>query len=147
MSDLLDPILASLVILKRGDKAAFLLRTNTSWMNGYYGLAASGTVEANESFSKAAVREALEETGVQVRKEDLKYVHTMHYRGDKNLVYVIFEVLKWAGEPRNAEPDQHGDLAWFDLKNLPDTIVPPIRFALEQIEAGKTYSEFGWDEP
>ena len=27
----------------------------------------------------------------------------------------VWVVTEWVGEPRNAQPDEHDDLAWFDL--------------------------------
>ena len=48
MYDTATPYLASFVIIRKEGKIAFVLRTNTGWMNGYYGLP-SGKVEKVES--------------------------------------------------------------------------------------------------
>jgi 8-oxo-dGTP diphosphatase len=58
---------------------------------------------------------------------------------------VVFEVTNWTGEIHNAEPGIHKELTWFKIDSLPKNIIPATRFYLEQIEAGKTYAEFGWD--
>ncbi len=71
------PRIASYVIIRKANKVAFLLWSNTSWKNGFYGLP-SGKVEQNESFIAGAIREAKEEIGVDIDATDLKYVHTMH---------------------------------------------------------------------
>jgi 8-oxo-dGTP diphosphatase len=143
------PYVASFVILRKNGKVAFVLRTNTAWMNGYYGLA-SGKVEKNESYLAAAVREAKEEAGVEVKTGDLKHLITVHrFEPSKQAtdwVDVYFETTKWKGEPYNAEPEIHGELVWLDPKKLPKNIVPSVKYALEQIEAGKTYAEYGWEK-
>lgn len=146
--DTAKPYIAIYLILKKDGKVAFILRSKTDWMNNHYGLV-QGKVEKAESYSAAAVREAKEEANVIVRPEDLWHVHTVHrYEPSsqaKDWVDVYFEVTKWRGEPRNNEPHKHSELAWLDINNLPSNVVPCVKFALEQIQAGKTYSEYGWD--
>jgi len=142
------PHIASYVII-RNDKnqIAFVLRANTSWMNDHYGLP-SGKVEEDESYIQGAVREAEEEVGIKIKAEDLKHIITIH-RYEKSShaadwVDVYFETAKWRGEPFNAEPKVHSKLAWLDPQNLPKNVIPSVKFALEQIEAGNNYAEYGW---
>lgn len=138
------PYIASYVLIRKDNKVAFVLRSNTGWMNGYYGLP-SGKVEKQESFTEAAVREALEEIGVKVGPKDLRFVHVMHRvnKGEgTEWVDVCFEAIKWDGEPHNAEPHVHGELAWLEPGNLPKNVVPSVRYLIEQIEAGELFSEY-----
>lgn len=144
--DTAKPYIASYVIVHKNGKIASVLRSNTGWMDGFYGLPA-GKVEKDEQFSTAAIREALEEVGIKVAPNDLKFIHVMHRRAETDWVDIFFQAAKWEGEPTNAEPDVHSEVAWLDLNDLPENVIPAVRYALEQIEAGKTYSEFGWDEP
>jgi len=138
------PYIACFVLLRDGDKLACVLRENTGWMDGYYGLP-SGKVEWGEPFSSGAVREALEEVGVTIKPEDLHHALTLHrHSEDSDWVDVIFEVDAWEGEVINAEPHVHSEVAWLDLNNLPDNIIPAIRYSLEQIKLGNSYAEFGW---
>lgn len=139
------PYIASYVIIKKDGKIAMLSRENTGWMNGHYGLA-SGKVEKGESYTAAAIREAKEEIGITLESKHLEQIHTMHRKEEEGneWVDVYFKATKWIGEPYNAEPDQHGDLAWFDIKELAKNTIPSLRYALEQIEQGKVYSEYGW---
>lgn len=117
-------------------------------MNGYYGLPA-GKVEIGESFLQTAIREAKEETGVDVNEEDLEFVHLSHrsLRKENNgeWVDVYFKVRDWKGKPHNAEPDLHGELSWFSIDKLPDNLIPSTRFALEEIKKGKQYSNYGFN--
>ncbi len=113
-------------------------------MNGYYGLP-QGKVEKNESFSAAASREALEEVGIKVKPEDLKFVHIMHRHDETDWVDVFFEAESYEGVPLNAEPEVHGELAWFDPQYMPEKVLEYVRIALGHIENGSRYSEYNWD--
>lgn len=140
------PYIASFLILRKGDKIAFVLRKNTEYMDGYYGLPA-GKVENNENFSTAAIREGLEETGVTIKLDDIKHVHTTHRKSeDSGWVDVYFETHNWIGEPYNAEPHKSSKLTWLAFTALPDNIVPPVLAALEAIQEGIKYSEYGWED-
>lgn len=144
--DTATPYIASYVFFRRGDTVAFVLRSNTSWMNDYYGLP-SGKVEKGESYLQAAVREAKEEVGITVTEEQLRHALTVHRIESpeddaNNWVDIYFEVSSFDGEPYNAEPDVHSELAWLDINNLPDNVIPSVRHALAEIAVGKTYSEY-----
>lgn len=142
------PYLASFVILRKGNQAAFVLRENTGWMDGNYGLP-SGKVELKEPAIMAAVRELKEEAGVTAETNDLNFVHVCQRKStDNTLMWIdlVYETHKWRGEPYNAEPKVHGELKWLDLDNLPENIVPAVRHYFECIKQGKMYSEYGWEE-
>lgn len=145
--DIASPYLACYLIIRKAGKVAFLLRSNTDWMSGHYGLV-SGKVEKKEAFLKAAVREAKEEAGIDVKPEDIKHLLTLHrYEPSKQAedwIDIYFEITKWKGEPKNAEPHVHSELAWLDPKKLPKNVVASVKYSLEQIEAGNTYAEYGW---
>lgn len=53
------------VLIRKGDKILFVLRTNTGWMDGFYALP-GGHLEADENFTNAGVREAHEEVGITI---------------------------------------------------------------------------------
>lgn len=140
------PYTASYAIVRKADKIAFVLRKNTTWMNGYYGLP-SGKVEKAESFDEAVIREVAEEVGLQVDANAIRFAHLMHrYNPAEDMTWAdaYFEIDSFEGEPYNAEPDVHGELAWFALDNLPENVIPSVRFALERIEQGFVYTAYGW---
>ena len=144
--DIATPYAAAHIILRKDGKIAFVLRQNTKWGDGFYGLI-SGKVDHGENFLITAVREAKEEAGVTIKRQDLKHVLTAYRQSEDSLwVDICFETAKWHGEAYNAEPHKHGELVWLDPENLPENVVPPIRFYLEQIAAGATYAEYGWKQ-
>ncbi len=138
------PFVASYVLLKKDGKLAFVLRSNTGWMNGYYGLP-SGKVEKGESYTDAAIREAKEEAGIDILAEDLKFAHIMHRREGYDWVDVFFEVTKWKGDPYNAEPHMHSELVWLDPKALPKNTIASVKFALDRVANREKFSEYGWN--
>ena len=145
--DTARPYLAVFVIIRKQDKIACLLRSGTDWMNGYYGLPA-GKVEYGERATKGVVREALEKIGVTIKESELRLMHAVHRKATDDTdswVDLIFETEQWEGEPYNAEPKKHSELAWLDPDNLPDNVLPVLVHVLKQIKDGKVYSEFAWD--
>jgi 8-oxo-dGTP diphosphatase len=134
---------AVFIVFKKGNQILLVLRENTGWKDGHYTMPA-GHVEARESFRQAAVRESLEEVGLTVALDDLEHLLTLHeIKPTEGRISTTLEATSWQGEPYNAEPHMHGEVAWFDLDKLPDNMVPQALYSLEQIKAGQTYAEFG----
>lgn len=138
-----QPHVAAYMIIRKNGKIAFVLRENTSWMKHHYGLP-SGKVEREEAALAAAIREAKEEIGVTFDSQHAKHVLTMHRNEGSDWVDFFFEASEWQGEPHNAEPHMHSELAWLDPHNLPKNTIPSIHFAVERICNGHNYCEFGW---
>jgi len=132
--------------MERAGKYLFVKRTNTQWMAGYYGLP-SGKVEKGEGFLAAAVREAKEEVGVTILPEDVECVHVLWrderaQQQDMEWCDLLFSAKKWSGRPYNAEPDVHGEIAWFSLDQLPSNVVPSVLAMLQKYQEGLPYSEY-----
>jgi ADP-ribose pyrophosphatase YjhB (NUDIX family) len=105
-----------------------------------------GHVEDNENIFDAAVREAKEELGIDVKASDLKPLFSMQVSPDH--VYFYFRCDKFEGNPTNMEPDQCDDLRFFDVNNLPENIIPADKKALEEIygKEPQSFATFGWGE-
>ncbi len=72
----------------------------------------------------------------------------MHRNSDDSVrVDVFFTASRWTGTPVNREPEKCSDLSWFSLEDLPEKTIPYIRQALECIQKGIPYSEYGWESP
>jgi 8-oxo-dGTP diphosphatase len=144
------PYIASYIIVQNDEgNIAFLMRQNTAWMNGFYSLP-SGKVEKNESFTAAAVREAKEEIGIDVKPEDMEYVLTVHRNSSEDdnwqmkWVDVFFVVKQHTGDVQNAEPHMHSELAWLDPDDLPDNVIPSLAASLEAWRKGDMFFEYNW---
>lgn len=143
--DVATPYLAVHLVLKNDEKVAFVLREHTGWMDGHYGLP-GGKVEKDERVSEAAIREAKEEVGVDIRAEHLGLLLTRYRRStDSDWVDFFFEVSEWQGEIFNAEPHLHSEVAWLDPENLPDNIVPMSPTVFELAKKSINFYEMGWD--
>jgi ADP-ribose pyrophosphatase YjhB (NUDIX family) len=127
----------------RDGKILLLRRFNTGYEDGKYSVVA-GHVDAGETVTHAAIREAMEEAGVVLCPEDLQVVHVMNRKSNDERVDFFIVVKAWGGEVTNTEPDKCDDLAWFPLEDLPVNMIPYVRFGIENYQKGILYSEFGW---
>jgi len=132
------------LLLLRGDHILLLQRFNTGYEDGKYGLVA-GHVDGSETARQALSREAREEAGLVIEPEDMDLCHLIHRRSEEERMSIFFKVNRWIGEPRNMEPHKCSDLAWFPLGTLPLDMVPYVNHAIMQVQAGRLYSEFGWE--
>jgi 8-oxo-dGTP diphosphatase len=136
---------SSYLLFRDGENILLAERKNTGYHDGEYALPA-GHIEEGEYALEAAIREAKEETGVDIAPEDLRFVHTMYRKcADHIRADYFFEVIKWSGELSNPEPEKCDHMKWFPMSNLPDSMVSYVRTAIEHYAAGRVYSEF--DEP
>ena len=139
-------LIASVYLLFiKDDQILMLRRANTGYEDGNYGLVA-GHLDKGESLREGMVREAKEESGVDIAIDDLILKTTMHRRQVDERIDYFFQPTKWTGEIINVEPHKCDDLSWFPLNDLPDNIIPYIRQAIECARDGIFYSEFGWEK-
>jgi len=138
---------ASYLVLFRENKTLLLRRFQTGYEDGKYSVVA-GHVDPGENFTQCIIREAKEEAGITLKREDLKVCHIMHrdshWAEDRERVDVFFTTDRWEGNISNMEPEKCDDLSWFDLDNLPENMIPYIRDTLHNISKGISYCEYGW---
>ena len=121
-----------------------LRRYNTDYQEGNYGLV-SGHLEGGETTKQGIIREAKEEANIDLNSADLEVVHVMHQFSPAREYFDIYlKAEKWSGEIAIMEPDKCDDLKWFKLNSLPGNMIPEVRFALDNIQAGEHYGEIGW---
>ena len=139
-------ITASYLTLMQEGKVLLVRRANSGFYDGYYSLPA-GHVEIGETFTQALIREMSEEIGIRLQPEHVRVVHIMHRKADTDgseRVDTFYTTETWEGDVKNLEPEKCDDLAWFPMTELPENTIPYIRVALENIERGVFYSEYGW---
>lgn len=131
------------LFLIRDDQILLLLRRNTGYGDGSYSVVA-GHLNGDEEVKTAAMREAREEAGIEVTRRDLEVVGVMHRRSDEERVDFFLVASAWSGEVANNEPDKCDRLAWFDIEELPDNVIPYVRRALKNYRGGRWFDSFGW---
>lgn len=133
------------LVFQKGDKILISHRINSGYHDGEYGVP-TGHIADGEPASGAAIRKALEETGIKLRMSELRLAHVMHRSSgsDKTADYIdfYFIVLNFPGEPVNKIPQKCDELKWVRWNQLPVNTVPEVRYALEEIQEDKIYSEF-----
>jgi 8-oxo-dGTP diphosphatase len=136
------------LLLVKNDRVLLSRRFNTGFMDGLYGFPAGHLRDDEETLSEAMVREAMEEIGVDITKEDLKLVHVMHRKqtelGDERRINLFFVAKRWKGKPRIMEPDKCDDVRWFELDRLPENTIPYVGQAIACFKKNTKYSEFGF---
>jgi len=131
-----------MVVLERDGKIFLIKRANTGWRDGQYDLIA-GHVEKNERVADAAIREAHEEAGIRIQKDDLELVHVLSLvRNDGDAEYFYFRALKWEGEPIANEKQKSDGYGWYDSDETRNIeVLPVVAHALKQIHEKNLYSE------
>ncbi|MGV9921567.1 NUDIX domain-containing protein [Streptomyces cellulosae] len=100
-----------------------------------------------ESAVACLIREAQEEAGVHIERQDVELVHVIHHidkAGDRPRMGLFFRARAWSGEPELREPDKCTQWRFWDPATLPDNLVPYTRVAIGKIQNGELYSETGW---
>ena len=116
-----------------------LKRAGTGYCDGYYDLP-GGHLEANEDIFDGMIREAKEEIGISIKREDMEILHIYH-RYKRGMLKFVFKADKYDGTPINNEPDKCEKIEWIDFENLPENIVPSIKIELDNIKRGIYYSK------
>lgn len=84
-----------------------------------------GHMEFGESNAQAAVREAKEETGLDIVPDSVTLAGvTNDYFKESNKHYITLNLTttKFSGTPRCMKPDKCAEWKWFDLDNLPKNL-------------------------
>ncbi|PLS84587.1 MAG: ADP-ribose pyrophosphatase [Actinobacteria bacterium] len=108
-----------------------LLRRNKEPEAGLWGIQ-GGAVEFGETVEAAARRELEEELGVGCEIVGLLGVtdHILPEEGAHWVSPVFLAKIGPGGTPRNAEPEKHSEIGWFDLDGLPEGVTLPTRSAV-----------------
>lgn len=129
------------LILRRGEEVLLARRRDTGYADGLLH-APSGHAEDGEDVREAMIREAREETGLDLAPGDLRVALVMQHQGPRGAPRIgwFFEARYGAGgEPVNAEPAKCSEIGWFPLDALPDDMVAYCRAGLDAYRAGDRF--------
>ena len=90
-----------------------------------------GLIEAGESELDALTRELHEELGVQIATGSASHLCRLTAGpAEEPALLSAWLVPDWQGTPANVAPEEHDDIGWFDLGELPPPAHVPVRTAL-----------------
>ncbi|MGI9464049.1 MAG: NUDIX hydrolase [Aestuariivirgaceae bacterium] len=131
------------LVLQRDGCVLMGRRLNTTFAAGQYHVPA-GRLEVNETIIGGIVREAREETGIDISVDAIDLAYVMHFRGESDRLSLFFTTDEWKGSIENCEPDKCEGWHWIPTDQLPDDTVPYARQAIADILVGKRVGTFGW---
>jgi 8-oxo-dGTP diphosphatase len=131
----LHPVDIFLILISER-KALLGKRAGTGYADGTWNLP-SGKMETDEDAVAGVIRESREEVGIQLDRQDVRLVTTVHHRNAEGgsrvgLFFVADHDPARHGEPFNAEPDKCSELGWFPLDAPPD---PTYRYTSAGLKA------------
>lgn len=106
----------------------------------------TGIVDPGEEPADAAVRETLEEAGVEARAVRLVLVHQIprvtYPNGDQSDYLDLAFLCEWiSGEPYPADGEMT-EVGWYDLDDLPELELPDMRARIAAALSGEAEARF-----
>ncbi len=110
------------LIIKNEKWEVLVWRRISSFKNWYFQIIPAGHLEWEEDYLSCSVREAREELGIEVNKEDLKVIHISHRVMKDERIYfdVYIEIKKYKWEIKRCEDDKCSEIQFVDINNLPN---------------------------
>ena len=137
------PVAVHLFLLKN-NTVLLLRRFNTGYEDGNYSVIA-GHIDGGEDVFNSMIREAKEEAGIYILRNNLKIVQVMHRKkADEERIDYFFACDIWNGTAEIMESDKCDELIWVDMNKLPDNTIDYIQAAIGNYKAGISFSIFGW---
>lgn len=134
------------LILIKDNCVLLYLRQNTGFGDGLYSVIA-GHIDGDETVTQAMIRESYEEAGIIVKPEDLEINCVMHRKtSDREIIDYFMILHKWENVIENLEPHKCAELRFFDLKDLPNNMVPYVKEGIRCSLNNIKFTEFGWKE-
>jgi len=132
---------AVFLMLFKENKVLLLLREGTGYMDGYYSLVA-GHMDGDETVKSAMIREAKEEANITLNESEIDVALTMHRFSSDERIDFFVTAREFEGEVKNMEPSKCKELKWFVIDELPENMVPNVRYAINAVRDGQTFAQF-----
>lgn len=133
------------LFLMRDDEILLLRRYNTGYEDGNYSVIA-GHIDAGEDFISAMIREASEEAGIIILREDMVPIQVMHRKQEfEERIDYFFISRKWQGELKNMEPNKCDELKWVNINKLPKNTISYIKYAIKCYLKDDKFTLFDWN--
>jgi len=97
--------------------------------------APGGIVEVGETPMQAAIREAFEETGLEINIEKVIGIYLLQGGGWPDILAHVFQATIVSGTPHIVNADEIAAFTWCSVAEPPDEIVHDIEAALEDSRA------------
>ena len=127
------PAVGVAILIRRGEEVFLLLRQNAHGAGTW--APPGGHLDFGETPEACAIREAREETGLEVHSarffaltNDVFHAEGRHY------ITIWMEAGEYTGEPILNAPEEAQQIGWFAWNDLPDALFLPFRNLL----AGKS---------
>ena len=138
-----EKFLSSIYLIIKNENGEVLLqrRQGTKLWPGYLALPA-GNIDEGENAYEAAIREAREELGIEIATNDIVDTFVANRKNKSLPPYydVYFEISKYVGEIKIAEPEKCSELVWCSPFNLPDDMIDFEKEAMENNANGIKFS-------
>lgn len=99
-----------------------------------------GHMEFGETNEQAAIREAKEETGLEINPQDVSLAgvtNDFYHESNKHYITLHLASHNYSGTPAVMEPDKCAGWQWFDLDSLPENMMLSARNFLQKYDIKK----------
>jgi 8-oxo-dGTP diphosphatase len=128
------------LLLMRDRQVLLGRRENTGYGDGAYE-PPSSRLDERETVVEAAIRVAAAQAGIELGPSHVSLAHVMHdVSGAGRIAFFL------TADARESAPDgpvgSYSDFAWFDIDDLPASMIDKARVALRSCAAGTAFSTY-----